>query len=115
MQQPKKYGMLAKSFLNSSLTVLLFLTILLIICACGKLPEVVHQLDTKHGVANPFKILKYDERKCEVKVQEMEPIPLMGPEMHGAFCLTRQEFAKYKASLKAECLNKRHEQKHYGP
>jgi hypothetical protein len=98
----KVYVMLVKNFLSVSL--ILFLS------GCGDMPKVIHQLDTKHGVANPMKIVKIDRVKCKIKTEPLPPIPIMSKEMHGAYCLTSEEAARYKASLEAECLNDKHEQ-----
>lgn len=72
--------------------------------ACDGMPKVtVNQLDTVNGVANPFKIVKYDLKKCTVEVKEEAPFPILGPELHGGYCLTAKDFAEYKAYLQAEC------------
>lgn len=75
------------------------------IAACGaNYPKVtLHQLDTKNGVVNPFKITKIDKKACTVEVEELKPFPIIGPELHGGFCLNAKEFGDYKAWLQAEC------------
>lgn len=76
--------------------------------SCGKLPLVtLHQLDTVHGVANPFKIKKYDQDKCELELEAEEPIQILGPQLHGGVCLTKEDYSKLKAKVKADCLNQK--------
>lgn len=75
------------------------------LAACGdNFPKfTLHQLDTVNGVVNPFKISKIDKKACSVEVEELKPFPIMGPELHGGYCLTAKEFGDYKAWLQAEC------------
>ena len=73
---------------------------------CGfELPPLVtiNQLDTKNNLVNPFKITKYNLDTCKLETEEQTSFVLMGPEMHGAYCLTKEDFAKYKAHFQAEC------------
>lgn len=72
--------------------------------ACDNLKGlVITQLDTKNNIANQFKITKVDKKSCVIQVEDMPPIPIS--QMHGAFCLNADEFARYKAKLQAECKN----------
>jgi len=78
--------------------------------SCGGPPEVtINQLDTVHGVANPFKITKYDDVACKIKVEEQEPFPIMSERLHGGFCLSKEDYSKVKAYIEADCRNKRDE------
>ena len=73
--------------------------------ACGaNYPKVtLHQLDTVNKVVSPFKITKVDQKACTVEVEELPSFPILGPELHGGYCLTAKEFGDYKAWLQAEC------------
>jgi hypothetical protein len=74
--------------------------------ACDNLKGlVITQLDIKNNVANNFKIKKVDTKKCNIEVDDMPSAPL-DMNMHGAFCLSPNEFARYKAKLETECKNK---------
>ena len=68
---------------------------------------VITQLDTKNNIANPFKITKVDKKSCKLEVEDMPSHAVLGPELHGAFCLSADEFARYKAKLQAECKKTR--------
>lgn len=82
----------------------IFLTVSLL--ACNRMPLVtVNQLDTRNNLVNPFKIVKYDMQKCVVMTEDQPSFPILGPEMHGAYCLTKEDFAKFKKYLQTECKN----------
>ncbi len=86
-----------------------FLVSMGFLLGCEGMPLLlVDGLDTKNGKANPFQISRYDLDKCQIEVQELPSINILGPELHGAFCLRKEEFAKFKAYLQTECKN-RHE------
>lgn len=80
---------------------------LLFLVGCG-LPKVtLHQLDTKHNQANPFKITNYNEDTCKLEVEEQTSFPILGPELHGGFCVTAEDFTKIKTHMESECKNKK--------
>lgn len=67
----------------------------------------LHQLDTKHNIANPFHITKYDKDKCTIEVEEQESFPILSEKLHGAFCLTKEDFTKLKTKLQTDCKNQK--------
>lgn len=88
--------------------VVILLSSLLLFVACGKLPLVtLNQLDTVHGVANPFKITKYNKDSCELEIEDQEPFPIMSQQLHGAICVTKEDYAKLKTKIKTDCENKK--------
>lgn len=96
IQQQKTFAMLALIFLSS----------FILFSSCGKLPLVtLHQLDTIHGVANPFKITKYDDVKCELEIEPQPPININDGALMGGVCLTKEDYSKLKAKVKADCEN----------
>lgn len=86
---------------------MIFVTLALIFLnSCGDLPKVtLHQIDTVHNQANPFKITKYNHDKCELELEKQDPFPLLSPKLHGGVCLTKEDYAKIKARLKGDCEN----------
>ncbi len=98
MQQKRKYAMLAAILLSS----------FMLFVACGKLPLVtLNQLDTVHGVANPFKITKYNEDSCQLEIEDQQPFPIMSKQLHGAICVTKEDYAKLKSKVKTDCENRK--------
>lgn len=96
--------MQAKNFLKTS--IVFCLTFL---AGCG-LPKVtLHQLDTVHSVANPFKIKNYNEETCKLETEELPSHPINDGELHGGFCLTKEDFAKIKTKLQTDCQAKKKE------
>jgi hypothetical protein len=74
--------------------------------SCGGLPKVtLHQIDTRNNRANPFLITKYNENTCELELQRQPHFPILGPQLHGAVCVTREDYAKLQKKAKQECLN----------
>lgn len=102
-----KLNRLEKAFLRISIGLALLL-VLVVFTACNKMPLVtLHQLDTKHGVANPFRITKYNEQTCKLEVVEEESFQIMSEKLHGGFCVTAEDAAKIKAKAQADCENKK--------
>ena len=88
--------------------VVILLSSLLLFVACGKLPLVtLNQLDTVHGVANPFKITKYNEDSCQLEIEDQPPFPIMSNQLHGAICVTKEDYAKLKTKIKTDCENRK--------
>lgn len=84
---------------------MIFLSISILV-SCNKLPLVtLNQLDTVHGVANPFKITKYNEDTCELEIVGQPPFPILGEQLHGGVCLTKEDFSAMKAKIQADCRN----------
>lgn len=84
--------------------------IFLIACQGDGPPDVtVNQLDTVNNIVNPFKITKYNDVACKIETQSLPSYPILGPEMHGAFCFNKADSAKIKAYIEADCLNRRDE------
>lgn len=82
----------------------IFATLLLIFLSSCGLPKVtLHQIDTVHNVANPFRITNYNKETCEIEFEKEAPFPLLGPQLHGGVCLTPEDFAKVKEYIKADC------------
>lgn len=83
-----------------------------ILYSCGKkLPQVtLHQLDTIHNQANPFKITKYDEDNCKLDLDEQASFPILSDKLHGAVCLTKEDYSSLKAKVKADCENNKPKQ-----
>ncbi len=78
---------------------------LIFLNSCG-LPKVtLHQIDTVHNQANPFKITKYNKETCQLELEAQEPFPLLGPQLHGGVCITKEDYARIKVYLKSECEN----------
>lgn len=87
-----------------SLKIFVMLVGISFLSSCDNLKGlVITQLDTKNNIANPFKITKIDKKKCTIEVEDLPPVVLLSPEMHGSYCLTASEFAIYKAKLQADC------------
>ena len=103
-----KSKMQVRDFLKISFVLL----ILLVIFSCNKMPLVtIHQLDTVHGQANPFKITKYNDETCKLEVQSQPSFPIESKQLHGAFCVTAEDFAKLKAKAQADCQNSKQNSK----
>jgi len=81
---------------------------LLSLSSCGDMPPLVTitQLDTKNNKANPFKVTKYNTKKCVLEIEAQESHDLLDQRLHGAFCLSAEDFAKYKAHFQSECKNR---------
>lgn len=89
----------------------IFLALNLFLVGCAGTPLVtVNQLDTVHNKANPFKITKYNEQTCKLELEALPSFPILGPQLHGAYCLTDKDFAKYKAHFQAECKHRNENQ-----
>lgn len=88
---------------------MIFATLLLIfLSSCAGLPKVtLHQIDTIHSQANPFKITNYNKEICQLELQPKPPFNLIGPELHGGVCLTKEDYARIKSYLKAKCENEK--------
>jgi len=78
---------------------------LIFLSSCGFPKVTLHQIDTTHNQANPFKVTKYNKDTCELELEAQEPFPLLGPELHGGVCLTAADYAKLKAEIKGDCIN----------
>lgn len=87
----------------------ILLSSFLLFAACSKAPPKVmlHQLDLKNQVANPFKITKYNRETCSLDIEDQDPFPLSNMMLHGAICLTPDDYTKYKAWAKTECENEK--------
>lgn len=98
-QQLKTFAMLVAILLSS----------FILFTACSKTPPNVtlHQLDLKHQVANPFRITKYNKQTCSLDIEDLEPFPLSNMTLHGAICLSPEDYTKYKAWAKTECENEK--------
>lgn len=98
--------MRAKNFLRISLVF-----VLSSLCGCG-LPKVtIHQLDTVHNVANPFKVTKYNDDTCKLETEDLPSHPINDGELHGGFCLTKEDFSKLKTKIQTDCRAKNDERK----
>ena len=75
----------------------------------GYTPPLVtlNQIDTIHNQVNPFKITKYDKVSCKLELEPQPSYPLMGAAspLMGGVCLTKEDYAKIKDSVEAECIN----------
>lgn len=99
-QKLKTFAMLVGILLSS----------FLLLSACGKYtpPKVtLNQLDLKNQVVNPFKITKYNKETCSLEIEDQNPFPLSNMTLHGAICLTPEDYTKLKASVKTECENEK--------
>lgn len=76
---------------------------LYVLAACDLPLVTLNQLDTKNKVANPFKITKWDKKKCTIEVEEKPSFAIIGPELHGGYCLTKEDFALLKAKMQSDC------------
>lgn len=86
--------------------IFLLVSFVFLFACSGDIPLVtIHQLDTVNNKSNPLKITKYNMETCKLEGVSQDSIELLGPELHGAFCLTKEDFAKYKAHFQAECKN----------
>jgi len=84
--------------------VLSFLALSFLIFSCDKLPLVtIFQLDVKHQVANPKKVIKWDTEKCVAVIEDLPAISMQDMALHGSFCLTPEDAGKWKAYMQAEC------------
>lgn len=88
---------------------MIFVTLLAtFLSSCAGLPKVtLHQIDTVHNQANPFKITNYNEETCELELTPEAPFPLLGPELHGGVCLTAKDYSRLKAKAKTDCQNQK--------
>lgn len=90
--------------MKSAMKAMSFLVLSAVLVGCDGLPLVtIFQLDLKHQTANPKKIVKWDMDKCVAVIEPQAAIPLLSPELHGAFCLTAEDAGKWKAHMQAEC------------
>jgi hypothetical protein len=64
-------------------------------------------LDLKNQVSNPFKITKYNKETCSLEIEDQDPFPLSNMALHGAICLSPDDYTKYKAWAKTECENEK--------
>jgi glutathionylspermidine synthase len=71
------------------------------------------QLDIKNNQANDVKITKYNKETCRLELEAGPSYPIMGSSspLHGAICLTKDEYAKLRDSLESECKNANEKQK----
>lgn len=96
--------------LTLRLTFLAVLLISLSSCKGYTPPEVtLNQLNTRDGVANPFKIVKYDKKDCSLTLEAQEPFSIVGANspLMGGVCLTKEDYAKLRDSVEAECKNEK--------
>jgi len=77
---------------------------------CADLPKVtLNQLDTKHGVVNPFRIVRYDENKCVAVLEDEDPFPISNGKLHGGYCLSWDDYKLVRNYLITQCKNAKDE------
>lgn len=97
---------LQQTKLKTLVKILLKTSFALFILSCNKMPLVtLNQLDTINNQTNPFRIIKYDKVNCKIEFVEEPSFPILSQKLNGAFCLTKEDFAKYKSFVQSECKN----------
>lgn len=71
--------------------------------SCGK--STIHSLDLKNKVYNRYEIAAVNKVTCELELKDVPPIAYDDPSLDGLVCLTRKDFSKEQAKVKAECRN----------
>lgn len=72
---------------------------------CGKKdPGVVHVYNVKGQYFNRFNTY-LDKNTCKVVTQDLEPIDADASELDSLVCITKEEYSKRKAQVKADCEN----------
>lgn len=97
-----KFAMLAKTFL--------------ILSACqsfdtNKIPKItLIQIDANNNMANPFKVVKYNEKTCKMEVSAQKPFVLsnnsqVNQKLNGGYWISAEDISKLKVFGKTECEN----------
>lgn len=94
---------------------LIFLVVILSSCKGKDLPLVdLNQVDLIHRKVNSFEITKYNKDTCRLELKAAVTTDLFAiaqdkkvPLLHGAICLTPEDYTKYKTFLETECEQER--------
>lgn len=71
--------------------------------SCGK--STIHSLDLKNKIYNRYEVVAVNKQTCELELKDAPPIAYDDPSLDGMVCLTRKDFSKEQAKVKAECKN----------
>jgi len=94
---------------------MILLVAILSSCAKVNLPLVtLNQIDLVNKKVNSNEITKYNKESCKVEGIKHDPYGLFDipqgekvPKMHGAICLSAEDFLKVKTLLETECQNQK--------
>lgn len=71
--------------------------------SCGK--STLHSLDLPNKVYNRYEIVNVNKETCELELKDVPPIAYDDPSLNGMVCLTRKDYSREQARVKAECKN----------
>lgn len=87
--------------------VVMLSVIFFLVSSCAKTGIVLHTYNVKDQYFNRYKVLEVDKNKCELKLQDMEPIDADDKSLDGGVLVTRQHYSYIQANAKTECENQK--------
>lgn len=75
----------------------------ILLSSCGK--STIHSLDLPNKVYNRYEIVAVNKESCELELKDQPPIAYDDPSLDGMVCLTRKDYSREQARVKAECRN----------
>lgn len=90
------------------LTVIFLASFLVSGCTGQDLKDLrIISLDTRRGVAFPYKIADYSTDTCSLKLEDLPLIPLNSSQLNGAVCLTKEDYLILQSKFKRYCFDRR--------
>lgn len=80
-----------------------YIILLLTLSSCGK--STIHSLDLKNKIYNRYEVVAVNKQTCELELKDAPPIAYNDPSLDGMVCLTRKDYSREQAKLKADCKN----------
>lgn len=71
--------------------------------SCGK--STIHSLDLKNKIYNRYEVTAVNKQTCELELKDLPPVAYDDPSLDGMVCLTRKDYSREQARVKAECQN----------
>lgn len=80
-----------------------YIILLLTLSSCGK--STIHSLDLKNKIYNRYEVVNVNKQTCELELKDAPPIAYDDQSLDGMVCLTRKDYSREQAKLKADCKN----------
>ena len=75
----------------------------ILLSSCGK--STIHSLDLKNKIYNRYEVVAVNKQTCELELKDVPPIAYDDPSLDGLVCLTRKDYSREQAKIKAYCKN----------
>jgi hypothetical protein len=80
-----------------------YIILFLVLNSCGK--STIHSLDLPNKIYNRYEIVNVNKQTCELELKDLPPVAYDDPSLNGMVCLTRKDYSREQARVKAECKN----------